>query len=86
MKPICRIQSFYFFILLVFLVSAVVPKAKAAEKYYYQLKIYHLKTQAQADRLDQYLQNAYLPALHRMGIKNVGVFKPVESDTLGKRV
>jgi hypothetical protein len=60
--------------------------ASAAEKYYYELKIYHLKTQAQEDRLDSYLQNAYLPALHRMGIKNVGVFKPVPADTLGKRV
>jgi hypothetical protein len=61
-------------------------RANAAEKYYYQIKIYHLKTQAQEDRLDQYLQNAYLPAMHRMGIKDVGVFKPVESDTSGKRV
>jgi hypothetical protein len=61
-------------------------KANAAGKYYYQLKIYHLKTQAQEDRLDQYLQNAYIPALHRMGVKNVGVFKPVAGDTLGKRV
>jgi hypothetical protein len=61
-------------------------RANAAGKYYYQLKIYHLKTQAQEDRLDNYLQNAYLPALHRMGIKNVGVFKPLAGDTLGKRV
>ncbi|WP_259067544.1 NIPSNAP family protein [Mucilaginibacter sp. X4EP1] len=61
-------------------------KAEAAQKYYYQIKIYHLKTQVQEDRLDQYLQNAYLPALHRLGIKNVGVFKPVAGDTLGKRV
>jgi hypothetical protein len=60
--------------------------ANAAEKYYYEIKIYHLKTQAQEDRLDKYLQNAYLPAMHKMGIKDVGVFKPVEGDTLGKRV
>jgi hypothetical protein len=60
--------------------------ASAAEGYYYQLKIYHIKTQAQADRVDNYLQNAYLPALHRTGIKNVGVFKPVEADTSGKRI
>jgi hypothetical protein len=60
--------------------------ANAAEKYYYQIKIYHLKTQAQEDRLDQYLQNAYLPALHKAGIKNIGVFKPVEGDTSGRRI
>ena len=87
MKPIYKNPRHCFFSFLVFLIMiAAASNAKAAEKYYYQLKIYHLKTQAQADRLDQYLQNAYLPALHRMGIKNVGVFKPVESDTLGKRV
>lgn len=60
--------------------------ARAADKYYYQIKIYHLKTQAQEDRLDNYLQNAYLPALHRAGIKNVGVFKPVEKDTANRLV
>jgi hypothetical protein len=58
----------------------------AAEGYYYQLKIYHLKTKAQEDRMDQYLQNAYVPALHKMGIKTVGVFKPVEQDTADKKV
>jgi hypothetical protein len=60
--------------------------ANAAQKFYYQLKIYHLKTQAQEDRLDLYLQNAYLPALHRVGIKNVGVFKPLAGDTANKRI
>lgn len=61
-------------------------KAIAAEGFYYQLKIYHVKTQAQEDRLDHYFQYAYLPALHKIGIQNVGVFKPVAGDTLGKRV
>ena len=60
--------------------------ASAADRYYYEIKIYHLKTQQQEDRLDSYLKNAYLPALHRAGIKDVGVFKPVAGDTLGKRV
>jgi len=75
--------------LFVFALLACICKsssASAAEGYYYQLKIYHIKTQAQADRVDNYLQNAYLPALHRIGIKNVGVFKPVEADTSGKRI
>lgn len=49
--------------------------------YYYQLKIYHLKTKAQETVVDDYLQNAYLPALHRAGIPNVGVFKPLVRDT-----
>ena len=60
--------------------------ANAADRYYYEIKLYHFKTQQQEDRVDNYLKNAYLPALHRLGIKNVGVFKPVAGDTLGKRL
>ena len=66
--------------------AASVSSVSAAGRFYYQIKIYHLKTQAQEDRLDNYLQNAYLPALHRMGINDVGVFKPVENDTANKRI
>lgn len=54
---------------------------KGPERYFYQIKIYHLKTAAQEERVDRFLQNAWLPALHRAGIKNVGVFKPVAKDT-----
>src|SRR5258708_13979338 len=86
MKPICKKSCYFLSVTVVFFILVGSSTASAAEKYYYQLKIYYIKTTAQADRLDQYLQNAYLPALHRMGIKNIGVFKPVESDTSGKRV
>jgi hypothetical protein len=87
MKFINKIQSSLLFSFFVLLISICMSSyANAAEKYYYQIKIYHLKTQAQEDRLDKYLQNVYIPALHRMGIKNIGVFKPIESDTSGKRV
>lgn len=48
---------------------------------FYQIKIYHLKNKAQADRVDQFLEKAYVPALHRTGIKKVGVFKAVDIDT-----
>jgi hypothetical protein len=47
------------------------------KQHYYQLKVYHLKTKSQEDRIDRFLKDAYLPALHRIGIKQVGVFKPV---------
>ena len=45
---------------------------------FYQIKIYHLKSKAQEDLMDNYLKNAYLPALHKLGIQHVGVFKPVK--------
>ena len=44
---------------------------------FYELKIYHIKTATQSQRIDQYLRDAYIPAMHRAGIKKVGVFKPV---------
>lgn len=42
-----------------------------AERYFYQMKIYHLKNKNQEERVDQFLQTAYVPALHRAGIENV---------------
>lgn len=61
------------------LLIAMVPQVlKAAAKLdFYQLKIYHLKTTEQENTIDQFLKDAYLPALHRAGISSVGVFKPI---------
>jgi len=54
---------------------------------FYQIQVYHLKDKIQEERLDNYMKMAYLPALHRAGIKCVGVFKPIPSDTiLGKQI
>jgi len=52
--------------------------AAPPDRSYYQIKIYHLKTPGQQQRVEKFLRDAYLPALHRAGVKNVGVFKPVE--------
>jgi hypothetical protein len=43
--------------------------------------VYHLKNDVQIKSVDQYLENAYLPALHKTGIKKIGVFKPLTNDT-----
>jgi len=47
----------------------------------FQIRIYHLKNDAQVKATDDFLETAFLPALHRFGIKNIGVFKPVANDT-----
>ena len=53
----------------------------------YELRIYHLMHQQQEARVDSFLKEAYIPALHKEGVKRVGVFKPVEGDSLfGKRI
>lgn len=76
----------FFYSVLTAALLFITYSANAADGYYYKLKIYHLKTQQQEDRLNHYLKDAYLPALHKQGIKNIGVFTPVASDTLGKRI
>ena len=43
---------------------------------YFQLKIFSFESAEQEASLDTYFQDALLPALHRSGINNVGVFKP----------
>src|SRR6185503_14807925 len=49
---------------------------------FYQLTVYHYSNSSQEKILDNYLQNALLPALHRMNFKNAGVFKNHGNDTL----
>jgi hypothetical protein len=61
--------------------------AAPSKQQYYEIKIYRIADKSQEDRIDTYLKDAYLPALHRAGIPVVGVFKPVEADSaFGKLV
>jgi len=50
---------------------------------YYQLKTYEFASDDQVERTDAYLGGAFIPALHKLDIQNVGVFKnvPSEDDT-----
>lgn len=59
----------------------------APKREYYEIRIYTFKDKSQEDKIDKFLKDAYLPAMHRAGIAKVGVFKPVETDTTyGKRI
>ncbi|MEO8823765.1 MAG: NIPSNAP family protein [Ginsengibacter sp.] len=57
------------------------PTGRQANKMIFQFRVYHLKDNQQVGITDSYLQDALLPALHRFGIKNIGVFKPLANDT-----
>jgi len=81
-----RPSRFICFCLSIVLLSSLNAAANAQARDYYQLKIYHYKTQDQETRLDQYLQQAYLPAIHRAGIKYVGVFKPVTQQDSDRKI
>src|SRR5450432_109663 len=52
-----------------------------AQKDIYEMLVYKLKTAEQITATDNFLKDAYLPAMHRLGIKQIGVFKPVANDT-----
>ncbi len=64
-----------------FLLFTVEQFVFAAGRDFYQIQVYRLNGKTQEARVDNYLKNAYLPALHRAGIKTVGVFKPIATDT-----
>ena len=74
-----------YFILLFLFVGVVfqswIPAAKT-EREFYQLTVYHFKDASQEKVIDNYLQRALLPALHKLNIKNIGVFKNRSNDTL----
>lgn len=52
-----------------------------AQKEIYEIRVYHMKSTDQVNATDNYLKDAYLPAMHRLGIKQIGVFKPISNDT-----
>jgi hypothetical protein len=52
-----------------------------SQKDIYEIRVYKMKSADQIKATDNYLENAYLPALHRIGIKQIGVFKPLSNDT-----
>lgn len=83
MKTFTTLMKGLNIVLILCVLSATVTNVNAApsKQMYYEIKVYHVKNSAQAERVDSYLRDAYLPALHKAGILSVGVFKPVASDT-----
>lgn len=59
---------------------------KKPSKEFYQLTVYHFNNEAQEHILDNYFQSALVPALHRLGIKQVGVFKAWSNDTAANKL
>ena len=72
---------FRLFIVVVLIQSFHFVYASAPVRQYYTLSIYHFKDTAQEKALDHYFSDALLPALHRMKIVSVGVFKSLANDT-----
>ncbi|MEA1786337.1 NIPSNAP family protein [Arenibacter sp. GZD96] len=75
------IMQYPFFILI-----SIFLNVQAQQRSYFQLKIYTLSSDTQISITDAYLKDAYLPALKRTGISNIGVFKPktIATDSIKK--
>jgi hypothetical protein len=49
---------------------------------FYQMRIYHCTDLKQVTQIEEYAGKQLLPYLHKNGIKHVGIFTPVNNDTL----
>jgi len=70
-------------ILFLFMILVPILQAQNQNGEYYQIKIYAFDNVQQQDVTDNYLKNAYLPALKKLGIKSIGVFKTRPEQTEG---
>ncbi len=77
------IQSSLVAVILVFAI-AFSSNAQDQERQFYQLKTYFLKDGNQEKVVDSYLKDAYLPALKRAGLENIGVFKTIPSEDINE--
>ena len=68
-------------VILLSTLSGYAQQTKGTDIEYYQISVYHTSSQQQLDSLSRYLQQSYVPALHRAGFSKVGVFMPLANDT-----
>lgn len=74
-------------LLLIFCAISFAAIGATPKREYYEIRTYFFKDKSQEEKVEKFLKDAFLPALHRAGINKVGVFKPVETDsTYGKRI
>jgi hypothetical protein len=64
-----------------FLLSSSCFAGNKPKREFYQLTVYRYTSAEQGTVLNNYLKNALLPALHKMGYKNIGVFQSLANDT-----
>ena len=74
-----------YFLTFASLVLSMVAVSQSNQREYYELRTYKLADADQEKRIDTYLKDALIPALHRSGIKKIGVFKQVGNDTASIR-
>lgn len=81
MKKNFRCLLYSLLVLLVSVTSFQVMALEKPAKDYYQLTVYHYSTADQEKILDDYFEKALIPALHKLSLKHIGVFKALANDT-----
>jgi hypothetical protein len=76
----------YIVLLLSLTITCNLSFSQKAKREYYELKVYRYKDSIQEKTLDAYFSQAYIPAMHKAGIKTIGVFKAVANDTAKEKV
>ncbi len=76
----------FLLLLLCFIAMPTDVSAKKKKPEFYQVTVYHFTSGEQERQIDGYLKDAYLPALHRLGNSNIGVFKPLANDTAADKL
>lgn len=74
-----------YILLIVSIFTISFASAHPPKQEYYEIRVYNLNSEAQETRLDAYLKDALVPALHKAGISSVGVFKQRGNDTAAVR-
>jgi len=79
-----KIQKLTGLLILTFII--LTTAAQAGNRDFYQIKIYSIENEQQEMRMDNFLKTAYIPAMHRAGIENVGVFKPLKAEKMAGKL
>ncbi|MBO9591858.1 MAG: NIPSNAP family protein [Niabella sp.] len=74
-------RVFAFLLLSLFIAGRPVAQAPKSPREYYRLQVFYYTSAQQEQQLDDYLQHALVPALHRLQLQRIGVFKALENDT-----
>jgi hypothetical protein len=66
---------------LIFLALAHRSDGAGSPRQYIELRVYHAADSVQLRSVIGYLQQAFVPSLHKQGIKKIGVFVAIDNDT-----
>ncbi len=70
------------FFCFLFSVKSLEAQKKASKtREYIELRVYHASDTGQLALIEQYLEASFLPAAEKSGLKKIGVFKAIDSDT-----